>query len=378
MGSADPAHIDAKRIVCGASTIVVRRHGTGDVGRLVRETWPDSSRAFAITDTNVASAGLAAIDRSLAAAGITAHSRAVPAGEPSKSLAVAGQLCEWLASHYAERSEPILALGGGVVGDLGGFVAATYLRGVPLMQLPTTLLAMVDSSVGGKTGVNLEAGKNLVGAFYAPSIVLVDPAWLTTLPARELRSGWAEVIKYAFLEGSVPRSGPAVLHDLLRRDGDDLRVLDPRAIDRVIERCIELKSQVVTVDERESGLRRILNLGHTLGHAIEAEEGYGRYAHGEAVALGLRAVATIAHRLGRCRPETLARVDELLRAFGLPRELDGQRASSLLARTKADKKSAGGRVTWVLPTGLDTVELSRDVPDGLVRETLAEMGAAPE
>lgn len=375
MEYAVPARFDGKRIVCGTSAIVVRRHGTDDIGPVARETWPGASRAFVVTDSNVANVALAAIERSLAANGITVQSRVVSAGESSKSIAVAGQLCEWLASHHAERGEPVVALGGGVVGDLGGFVAATYLRGVPLMQVPTTLLAMVDSSVGGKTGVNLEAGKNLVGAFYPPSIVLVDPVLLTTLPARELRSGWAEVVKYAFLEGSVPRSGPAVLHDLLRRDGDALRALDPRATDRVIERCIELKALVVTLDERESGPRRMLNLGHTIGHAIEAEGGYGRYAHGEAVALGLRAAARLARRLGMCADEVPARVDELLFAFSLPRDLQGLRGSALVARTKADKKSAAGRVTWVLPTGLDTVEFSRDVPDQLVHDTLIGMGA---
>lgn len=376
MENAVPPRFDGNKIRCGTGEILVRRDGVGDIGAVARETWPGVARVFVITDSNVAAAALPAVERSFAASGIAAHSRAVPAGEESKSIAAAGRLCEWLASHRAERGEPVIALGGGVVGDLAGFVAATYLRGVPLMQVPTTLLAMVDSSVGGKTGVNLEAGKNLVGAFYPPSIVLVDPVLLGSLPARELRSGWAEVVKYAFLEASVPRSGPAILHDLLRRDGDSLRALEPRATDRVIARCIELKALVVTLDERESGPRRMLNLGHTIGHAIEAESGYGSYAHGEAVALGLRAVAQLGHRLGSCGPEVPARVDELLLAFGLPRTLRDLRASALVARTKADKKSTAGRVTWVVPTGLDTVEFSREVPDELVLDTLVSMGAA--
>lgn len=371
------AQRDGQHIAYANSTIVVAHHATERLGGLLRETWPHAARVFLITDTNVAATCALAVERSIRDSGITVSVRAIPAGETSKSLDEAGRLYDWLADQHAERSEPIVALGGGVVGDLAGFVAATYLRGVPLAQVPTSLLAMVDSSVGGKTGVNLSAGKNLVGAFYAPTLVSVDPALLATLPPRELRSGWAEVIKYAFIEASVPGAGSAMLHQCLGTEGAALRALELESATRVIERCIELKARVVALDEREAGLRRILNLGHTLGHAIEVEAGYGWFAHGEAVALGLLAVARIAHRLRHCDASVPARVDALLADFSLPRSLDGLPASSLIGRTRTDKKAAGGRVTWVLPAGIDRVTTSADVADALVAAVLVELGATP-
>lgn len=371
------AQRDGQHIAYANSTIVVAHHATERLGGLLRETWPHAARVFLITDTNVAAACALAVERSIRDSGITVSVRAIPAGETSKSLDEAGRLYDWLADQHAERSEPIVALGGGVVGDLAGFVAATYLRGVPLAQVPTSLLAMVDSSVGGKTGVNLSAGKNLVGAFYAPTLVSVDPALLATLPPRELRSGWAEVIKYAFIEASVPGAGSAMLHQCLGTEGAALRALELESATRVIERCIELKARVVALDEREAGLRRILNLGHTLGHAIEVEAGYGWFAHGEAVALGLLAVARIAHRLRYCDAGVPARVDALLADFSLPRSLDGLPASSLIGRTRTDKKAVGGRVTWVLPAGIGRVTTSADVADALVAAVLVELGATP-
>lgn len=366
---------DAVSIAYPGSVIEIRRHAATVIGDRVRASWPAARRVFVITDANVAALHLAGIQRALEAAEFTLHARAIPAGEDSKSLEVAGALYAWLADHHAERGEPVIALGGGVVGDLGGFVAATYLRGVPLVQLPTTLLAMVDSSVGGKTGVNLPTGKNLVGAFYPPTMVMVDPVFLATVSSRELRSGWAEVIKYAFLEGSIPGAGAPILHQLLREERRRLRDLEPDPTSRAIERCIELKARVVALDEREGGLRRILNLGHTLGHAIEAVAGYGTYAHGEAVGLGLLAVTTIANRLGHCGDGVFRSVDELLAAFALPRELTELPVNAIIARTKGDKKAQAGRVTWVLPSGPDTVMQSSDVPDELVGEVLLELGA---
>jgi 3-dehydroquinate synthase len=299
----------------------------------------------------------------------------VPAGEESKSLAQAAPLYDWLAGERAERGEPVVAFGGGVVGDLAGFVASTYLRGVPLVQVPTTLLAMVDSSVGGKTGVNLGAGKNLVGTFYQPPLVVVDPALLRTLSEWERRSGWAEVVKYGLLDRSVPGlATPPLLPDLLAQ-GAALRALAEPACSEVIARCLRIKAAVVEQDERETGLRRVLNLGHTIGHAVEAAAGYGRYAHGEAVAVGLRGVARLAVRRGLCAPDYADAIDALLDDFGLPARIEGCTVDGLLARIGGDKKVRQGRVNWVLPCGRGAVVVRDDVPEADVRAVLADLGA---
>lgn len=309
----------------------------------------------------------------------------VPAGEASKSLAVANDLYASLAKMGVDRKTAIVALGGGVVGDLAGFVAATYLRGVPLIQIPTTLLAMVDSSVGGKTAVDLPAGKNLVGAFYQPHLVLIDPACLATLPPRELRSGWGEIVKHALIEGSVPGViAPSLMHTLRDR-ADALLAGSPLPLTSVVARNVALKLAVVRGDEREeTGLRAILNTGHTAGHAIEAaalaqaSDSITPLLHGEAVALGLRAEAALAAMLDRCDADVPAAYGALLDAFGLPRyaadvdvALDLDRVLPYITR---DKKTVGGRTTWLLPIGsvdAGTVAPYKDVPETAVREAIA-------
>lgn len=357
------------------STIIVESEGLAGLGTLLAAHGFGGGRVFVISDDDVWAAQGPRLAAVLAGAGVAVRERIIPAGEESKSLALATELYGWLAGERAERREPILAFGGGVVGDLAGFVAATYLRGVPLVQVPTSLLAMVDSSIGGKTGVNLPAGKNLVGAFLQPQLVLVDPQLLATLSPREQRSGWAEVIKYGFLDRSVPGLDGEPLLPTLREYGGGLQALQEPLLSRVVARCIAIKAAVVEQDERETGLRRALNLGHTIGHAIEAVAGYGRYTHGEAVALGTRAVVRIAARTGHTDAALVALVDRLFDDYGLPARIEGCPASALLDRVGSDKKVQGGRVTWVMPTTPGEVTFDNTVPAEAVREALAELGS---
>jgi 3-dehydroquinate synthase len=357
------------------STIVVESEGLTGLGALLQAHGFGRGRLFVVSDDGVWTAHGERTLAAFAAAGLNARWTTVPAGEESKSLARATDLYSWLAGERAERGEAILALGGGVVGDLAGFVAATYLRGVPLVQVPTSLLAMVDSSIGGKTGVNLPAGKNLVGAFLQPNLVLVDPQLLTTLPAREQRSGWAEVIKYGFLDRSVPGLIGDPLLPILREYGGALQALQEPLLSQVVARCIAIKAAVVEQDEKETGLRRALNLGHTIGHAIEAVAGFGRYTHGEAVALGMRAVARLAARTGHADAALVSQMDRLLDDFGLPARIEACPAPAILDRIGSDKKVRAGRINWVLPTSPGEVTISDAVPADDVRAILAELGS---
>jgi 3-dehydroquinate synthase len=289
---------------------------------------------------------------------------AVPAGEQSKSLAEAERLYLELARLRLDRSSVVVALGGGVVGDLAGFVAATYLRGIAYVQAPTTLLAQVDASVGGKTAVDLPVGKNLVGAFHQPSLVLADMDTLATLPPRELRAGLAEVIKYGVI-------ADAALFDMLECDPDPVLAADPNTLIELVKRSCEIKADVVTQDERESGLRAILNFGHTLGHAVEALSGYTDLLHGEAVAIGMTAAAEIAARLGMLDRPAVNRLRRLIERYGLPTEVPPSLDREAIIQTmQLDKKTQDGRLQFVLPTRIGAVEIGCDVPESLVREVL--------
>lgn len=309
----------------------------------------------------------AALEQRLGAAGYRVSSISVPAGEASKDLAVLGQLYDWLLGGGVERRDALLALGGGVVGDLAGFAAATALRGIALVQLPTTLLAMVDSALGGKTGVNHPRGKNLIGAFHQPRLVLGDTATLASLPPRELRAGWAEVIKHGVIRD-------AGLFELLERAtpaGQPALLADAPALAGLIRRAAAVKVDVVNIDERETGERMLLNYGHTLGHALEALAGYGVLLHGEAVAIGMDLAGQIAVRLGMFAPAELERQRALLRAYGLPTALPpGTDPAELLRLTLHDKKVRAGRVRWVLPTRIGQAVTRDDVPEPLVRAVL--------
>jgi 3-dehydroquinate synthase len=288
----------------------------------------------------------------------------VPAGEASKTLEHASEIYDWLTAHKAERGQGIVALGGGVVGDLAGFVAATYLRGLPFVQAPTSLLAMVDAAIGGKVAVDQREAKNLVGAFYQPLVVFADVATLRTLPERELTSGWAEVIKHALVLD-------AGLLGLLEDRVDALRGLDPDVTTQVVRHSMALKAQVVAEDEREvTGRRSILNYGHTAGHALEAAAGYGTLLHGEAVAWGMLVAGEIGRRIGQTPQEMVERQRTLLARFGLLRPLPAVSVDAVVSAMSLDKKVSGKSVRWVLPAGIGTPVLRSDVPLSLGREVV--------
>jgi 3-dehydroquinate synthase len=324
-------------------------------------------KALVVTDTNVAPLAGAWIE-SLTGAGLEVDVEAVPAGEASKSMDVAAGLLDRLIALRADRHTAVVAIGGGVVGDLAGFVAAIYARGIPLLMVPTSLLAQVDSSVGGKVGVNRPAAKNIVGAFHQPSGVWIDTQALMTLPHRELRCGLAEVVKYGMILD-------ASFLETIEEKASDLLDIDPEATREAVARSCRLKAEVVSKDEREeSGLRAVLNFGHTIGHAVEAVAGYGGdYLHGEAVAVGMVAESRLAERLGWIGPEVTERLQALLARLGLPVSAPGLDPDRLTAAMALDKKNKAGRVRFVLPRRIGEVELTDLPTDDDVRSVLAEM-----
>jgi 3-dehydroquinate synthase len=326
-------------------------------------------RCAVITDDRVAPLYAQRAERSLRGAGFDCLRITLRAGESAKNLRNFEACCDQLAAHRLERKSFVVALGGGVVGDLAGFVAATYLRGIAFVQAPTTLLAQVDSSVGGKVAVNLRAGKNLVGAFYQPRLVLCDLGALRTLPPRELRAGLSEVIKYgviydAALFGRIERQLPALLRQ------------EPAVLAEVVARCCRIKAQVVGQDETESGLRAILNFGHTIGHALENTAGYGRYLHGEAISIGQVAAAWLSQRVLGFPERDLVRIRRLLDAAGLPTSarLTGSQKARLLRAMSLDKKVAGGEIKFVLARRIGRVVWGQAVAPELVEEVLGPAG----
>jgi 3-dehydroquinate synthase len=323
------------------------------------------TRCAIISDSNVAGRYAKLAQRSLARAGFDALLIVVPSGETAKSLKTVQACYDRLARHRLERKSFIVALGGGVTGDLAGFVAATYLRGIPFVQVPTTLLAQVDSSVGGKVGVNLKAGKNLVGAFHQPRQVWCDFDTLRTLPRREFRSGLAEVIKYGIIYD-------AALFRRLERDLPKLLARDPKVLADVVARCCEIKAEVVGQDETDGGLRAILNFGHTIGHAIEAVSGYGKYLHGEAIAIGQVAAAELSARVAGLPAGDVTRIRNLFKRAGLPVEmkLDAARRKQILSAMKLDKKVSGGEIKFVLARKIGKVEYGWNVPARLIQEVM--------
>jgi 3-dehydroquinate synthase len=286
--------------------------------------------------------------------------------EASKSMATVEKLCRELVRAGADRRAVLVAAGGGVVGDVAGFVAASYLRGVRLVHVATTVVAQVDSAIGGKTGVNLPEGKNLVGAFYPAKLVLVDPETLSTLPQREFLSGLYEVIKYGVI--SDPR-----LFAFLEKNMDRLAAREPAALDFAIMRSIRAKADVVERDERESGLREILNFGHTFAHAFETASNYRRYLHGEAVAWGMIAASRLAQRSGRFAAEQAGRVEALVRRVGALPPAPVYRPERLIEIMGADKKTRGGKLRFVLPDRIGHVETVGGIPGGLVRAVLSDL-----
>lgn len=326
-------------------------------------------RCAVLTDSNVARLHAKPAMASLKSAGFDPILLTVPAGETSKGLKLVQHLCDKLAAHRLERKSFIVALGGGVVGDLGGFLAAIYLRGIAFVQAPTTLLAQVDSSVGGKVGVNLPAGKNLVGAFYQPRLVLCDLDSLDTLPSREYRSGLAEVIKYGIICDSA-------LFRRLEKDLERLLGKDRPTLAEIVARCCQIKAEVVGQDETEGGLRAILNFGHTIGHAIEAISGYGTYLHGEAISIGQAAAANLSVKAAGFSANDARRIKNLFARAGLPVSirLTAAREKRLFDAMRLDKKVSGGEIQFVLARRIGRVERGFKLPPEVIATTLRNLG----
>jgi 3-dehydroquinate synthase len=320
-------------------------------------------RVMVVTNTTVAPLYLAQLTATLESAGVKVATVVLPDGEAYKNWETLNLIFDALLTDRAERKTTLIALGGGVIGDMTGFAAACYQRGVPFVQIPTTLLSQVDSSVGGKTGINHPLGKNMIGAFYQPKVVLADTDTLQTLPARELSAGLAEVIKYGLI-------WDAEFLAWLEANMDKLRALDATAIAHAIYRSCEIKAQVVAQDEREGGIRAILNLGHTFGHAIETGMGYGNWLHGEAVAAGMVMAAQTSQRMGWISEADVARTRALIRAAGLPDVAPDLGVDTYLEYMGHDKKVEGGRMRFVLLKKLGEAVITGDVPRDVLTAVL--------
>ncbi len=328
----------------------------------------DTSVAYIVTDEGVQSQARRA-QFALESAGIAAHMFIMPAGETHKTLETAQFIYRWLAERKAERGHLVVAVGGGVVGDLAGFAAATYLRGMPLAQIPTSLLAMMDASIGGKVAVDLPQGKNLVGAFYQPKFVLADVSALQTLPPRELTSGWAEAIKHGLIMDAD------LLADFERRS-QPILALERDIATNIIRRSVAVKANVVSQDERETlGIRILLNYGHTIGHAIESSTGYSRLLHGEAVSIGMMGAAYIGESLGMLSPAEVDRQRGLLAEYGLPLSFPDMDIPAVNDAMLSDKKTAGRSIRWVMLDGISNAVTRSDIPTNLVQDALNRLAA---
>jgi len=338
--------------------VVIGRGALQDLPRLVKEM--GVTAAAVVTDRTLAGLWGGVLQDGLTGYGLTAWIHAVEPGERAKSLTELERVLNFLEASSIDRRGVVIALGGGTVGDLAGFAAAVWLRGIRCVQVPTTLLAMVDSSVGGKTGVNLGRTKNAVGAYWQPALVVSDLA-LETLPKTDYLAAFGEIVKYAV-------AMDCRLAERLEADAEALLNRSSEALEPVVARCVELKAKVVAADEREGGLRAILNYGHTVGHAVESASAYAA-AHGRAVALGMEAAARISLEMGLCDSALVARQAALIERFGLPGELPPVTSEAVLAAVPRDKKSVGGRVRWVLPREMGRAQLGITVP----AETLARV-----
>jgi 3-dehydroquinate synthase len=328
-------------------------------------------RAAVVTNTTVAALYLDRLAAALESAGIACVRIVVPDGEDHKDWATLNSVFDALIAQRCDRQTTIFALGGGVIGDLAGFAAATYQRGVPFIQVPTTLLAQVDSSVGGKTAINHPRGKNMIGAFYQPLAVLADMDTLVTLPERELRAGLAEVVKHGAIRD-------ADFFAWLEASADRLSARDPDALAHAVKRSVEIKAEVVALDEREADVRALLNFGHTFGHAIEAGMGYGAWLHGEGVAAGMVMAADLSVRMGLLDAPASARLKALLARLGLPVAGPALSADRYLELMSIDKKVQAGRIRFVLLQQLGAATLASDVPPPLLNATLAACAGTPE
>ena len=334
-------------------------------GALLRDLFPPRKRCFVVTVPAVSRKWGKRLSASLAGAGWEAKFIPMPDGERYKNLATVELLAEKLTRAGADRNAVLIAFGGGVVGDVAGFLASAYMRGVDVVQVPTTVVAQVDASVGGKTGVNLKAGKNLFGAFHQPRLVLIDPQVLSTLPEREFRSGLYEALKCGVI-------GNPELFARMETNRDKILSRDPAELEYLITQSVKLKAAVVSADERENGLRRVLNFGHTIGHALEAQTSYRYFLHGEAVAWGMIAASIIAAAVKKTDRPTAQRISSATVALGpLPRvEVD---AARILRSLQADKKTRDGVVHFVLPRAIGSVEVVNTVPQSVVLEAIKQL-----
>ena len=326
----------------------------------------DPGAAYVITD-NLVHRHARKVQMSMEAAGVPSHIFVMESGERHKSLDTLTHIYRWLAERKAERGHLIVAVGGGVVGDVAGYAAATYLRGMPVVQAPTTLVAMMDAAVGGKTAVDLPQGKNLVGAFKQPEFVLADVEALSTLPERALVSGWAEAIKHALILDEP------LLH-VFEENVDSISSLEPETASDALRRSVAIKADVVSHDERETlGIRALLNYGHTTAHALEAVTGYERYLHGEAVSIGMMAAADISNRMGMLSEEDVVRQRSVLEAYGLPLKYRDADPTAIKDAMSMDKKTVGGRIRWVLLDGIGYAVTRSDVPTDFIDQALREV-----
>lgn len=340
--------------------------GAGNLANMVRfvDVENDDAHAVIVTDANVDDLYAEPVASALADQGCEVDLLIVDAGEQSKSVDVAIELWERMLEEGTDRKSTVVAVGGGVVGDLAGFVAATFARGLAFVQVPTTLLAQVDSSVGGKVGINLPGAKNMVGSFWQPRGVLVDVNVLQSLPEREFSAGMAEVVKYGVIQD-------AEFFAYLERNGDAINARDPAVLTHIVQRCCRLKADIVEQDEREeTGLRAILNYGHTFGHALEAATGYEQLLHGEGVAIGMLCASRLAEKLGRVDAAFTNRQQDLLESFGLPTAVPEVSHEELIELMYRDKKVERGKLRFVLPSRLGHVEVIRDVSLDDVRAAL--------
>ncbi len=333
------------------------------IGSVMAGLFDSPSRCMIITNETVAPLYLETVQASLKTAGWQVQNCILPDGEKYKNCESWMKVMDALMASRLSRQEPIIALGGGVVGDMSGFAAACYRRGVPLVQVPTTLLAQVDSSVGGKTAINHPHGKNMIGAFYQPRLVWIDPAVLKTLTVRELRAGIAELIKYGLIRESQ-------FFSYLEEHIDELLALNPEVVSNVILTSCRHKAEVVVADETEQGMRALLNLGHTFGHAIESMTGYSKYLHGEAVALGTLMAARLSHMLGQTAESLEPRIQHLYEAAGLPVTIPPFTADEWLDAMGHDKKNIGSRIRYILLRDIGDAFIAENVSDSDIRSLI--------
>ncbi len=324
----------------------------------------EQPRAAIVTNTTVAALYLQPLNEALRALRVETISIVLADGERYKDWATLNQIYDALIEGRCDRKTTLIALGGGVIGYLAGFAAATYMRGIPFIQVPTTLLAQVDSSVGGKTGINHPSGKNMIGAFYQPRLVLADTAVLKSLPQRELSAGLAEVIKHGLVRDEE-------FVAWLEQNVEKLLACDQQALAHAVRRCCEIKAATVAEDERETGVRALLNFGHTFGHAIESGLGYGKWLHGEAVAAGMVMAADLSRRMGYIGQADVDRVIALLERARLPVAQPGIAPARLQASMAVDKKTEGGRLRFILLDRIGAASVRAEVPTGLLQQTLA-------